>query len=80
MSEVFKNINERLIIEEKIQRVANQSFSSVYKDNVSIRIILLNRIQIAKLYCDETDNEIKVNYFHAFMYENEKIKQFYSII
>ena len=80
MSEVFKNINERLIIEEKIQRVANQDFLSIKDHYKSLHILLQSRIQIARLYCDETDNERKVNYFHAFMYENEKIKQFYSII
>jgi hypothetical protein len=80
MSKVFTSISQRFIIEEKIIAIANQNFSSVHEHHKSIRILLQNRIQIARLYCDEKDNEKKVNYFHAFMYENERIKQFYNII
>jgi hypothetical protein len=80
MSEVFTSISQRFIIEEKIQSIASQDFLSINEHHKSIHILLQNRIQIARLYCDEKDNEKKVNYFHAFMYENEKIKQFYNII
>jgi hypothetical protein len=67
-------------IEQKIQNIANSDPYDVPNHHKQLHTILVNRIGIAKLYCNESDIEKKSYYFQGLMMINEQIKQFLSII
>lgn len=67
-------------IEQKIQHIANSDPYDVPNHHKQIHAILVNRIGIAQLYCNERDVNKKSSYFHALMMINEELKLFLNII
>lgn len=67
-------------IELKIQQIANSDPNDVPNHHKQMHTILVNRIGIAQLYCNEKDINKKSYYYHGLMMVNEEIKQFLSII